>query len=144
MTFKIIDTQTGKEPTDRVITNIAKKGGLMIADIDQFFVGEDGTLSFIQGVGRITSLLHDIAVTTEWGAVVIFAFAAATDGQIHWLWFSQGDCLREDASRNERISQGQVIGAGKDVREVGQIAEDVVVVIGPLVTEPIAGSPAHC
>ena len=107
-------------------------------------VGEDGILSGIQGVGRITFLLHDIAVNREWGAVVIFAFAAATDGQIHWLRFSQGDCLREDASRNERISQGQVIGAGKDVREVGQIAEAVVVVIGPLVTEPIAGSPAHC
>ena len=39
MTFKVIDTKTGKEPTERVIDNIARKGGLMIADIDQFFVG---------------------------------------------------------------------------------------------------------
>lgn len=51
MTFKVIDTLTGKEPTDRVINDIAKdstvgvvakKGGLIITDIDQFFIGEDG------------------------------------------------------------------------------------------------------
>lgn len=54
MTFKVIDTKTGKEPTDRVISNIAKKGGLMIADIDQFFVGEDGSLVLADDCGNIT------------------------------------------------------------------------------------------
>ena len=44
MTFKIIDKKTGKEPTSRVLHNIAKKHGLMEMDIDQFFVGEDGTI----------------------------------------------------------------------------------------------------
>ena len=53
MTFKIIDTQTGKEPTDKVITNIAKKGGLMLA-IDQFFVGEDGSLVLVDDFGNMT------------------------------------------------------------------------------------------
>lgn len=54
MTFKVIDTLTGKEPTDRVIDDIAKKGGLMIADIDQFFVGEDGSLVLADDCGNIT------------------------------------------------------------------------------------------
>lgn len=54
MTFKVIDTKTGKEPTNRVIDNIAKKGGLMVMDIDQFFVGEDGSLILVDDCGNIT------------------------------------------------------------------------------------------
>lgn len=54
MTFKVIDTLTGKEPTDRVINDIAKEGGLMIADIDQFFVGEDGSLVLADDCGNMT------------------------------------------------------------------------------------------
>ena len=54
MTFKVIDTLTGKEPTDRVINDIAKKGGLIIADIDQFFVGEDGQIVLVDDCGNIT------------------------------------------------------------------------------------------
>lgn len=54
MTFKVIDTKTGKEPTSRVIDNIAKKGGLMTMDIDQFFVGEDGSLVLADDCGNIT------------------------------------------------------------------------------------------
>jgi len=54
MTFHVIDTKTGKEPTSRVIDNIAKKGGLMIMDIDQFFVGEDGSLVLVDDCGRAT------------------------------------------------------------------------------------------
>ena len=54
MTFKVIDTKTGKEPTSRVINNIAKKGGLMIMDIDQFFVGEDGSLVLADDCGKVT------------------------------------------------------------------------------------------
>lgn len=54
MTFKVIDTLTGKEPTDRIINDIAKKGGLMIADIDQFFVGEDGSLVLADDCGNMT------------------------------------------------------------------------------------------
>ena len=54
MTFHVIDTKTGKEPTSRVIDNIAKKGGLMVMDIDQFFVGEDGSLVLVDDCGRAT------------------------------------------------------------------------------------------
>ena len=54
MTFHIIDKKTGKEPTDRVITNIARKGGLMTTDIDQFFVGEDGSRVLADDCGNIT------------------------------------------------------------------------------------------
>ena len=54
MTFKVIDTKTGKEPTRQVIHNIAKKGGLMTMDIDQFFVGEDGSLVLADDCGNIT------------------------------------------------------------------------------------------
>lgn len=54
MTFRVVDTKTGKEPTDRVIYNIAKKGNLMTMDIDQFFVGEDGSLVLADDCGNIT------------------------------------------------------------------------------------------
>lgn len=54
MTFKVIDTKTGKEPTERVVDNIAKKGGLMTMDIDQFFVGEDGEIVLADDCGNVT------------------------------------------------------------------------------------------
>lgn len=54
MTFKVIDTKTGKEPTYEVIHRIAKKGGLMTTEIDQFFVGEDGSLVLVDSWGDIT------------------------------------------------------------------------------------------
>ena len=41
MTFQIIDKKTGKEPTQRVVDNIARKGHLLEFDIDQFAVCED-------------------------------------------------------------------------------------------------------
>jgi hypothetical protein len=53
MTFRVIDKKTGKEPTDRVIYNIAKKGGLMAMDIDQFFVGEDGSIVLADDCGNM-------------------------------------------------------------------------------------------
>lgn len=53
MTFKVIDTKTGKPPTSRVIDNIAKKNGLMEMDIDQFYVGEDGELILADECGKI-------------------------------------------------------------------------------------------
>ena len=52
--FKVIDTKTGKEPTDRVISNIAKRGNLIECDIDQFFVGEDGSLVLMDDCGNIS------------------------------------------------------------------------------------------
>ena len=54
MTFHVIDTKTGKEPTSRVIDNIAKKGSLMEMDIDQFYVGEDGSLVLADDCGNMT------------------------------------------------------------------------------------------
>lgn len=53
MTFQIIDKKTGKEPTQRVIDNIAKKGHLMVMDIDQFAVCEDGQIILIDDCGDI-------------------------------------------------------------------------------------------
>lgn len=53
MTIKVIDKTTGKEPTDRVISNIAKKSGLMEMDIDQFYVGEDGQIALADECGRM-------------------------------------------------------------------------------------------
>ncbi len=54
MTYKVIDTKTGKEPTDRVISNIARKGGLMEMDIDGFYVDEDGQIILVDDCGRCT------------------------------------------------------------------------------------------
>lgn len=59
MTFKVIDTKTGKEPTSKVIRNIAKKGLLTEWDIDQFFVGEDGTLVLADSYERIAHISQD-------------------------------------------------------------------------------------
>ncbi len=56
MTFKVIDKKTGKEPTYRVIHNIAKKQGLMTMDIDQFFLGEDGQIVLADDCGRMAYL----------------------------------------------------------------------------------------
>lgn len=53
MKFKVIDKKTGKEPTERVIYNIAKNGGLMTMDIDQFFLGEDGQIVLADDCGKI-------------------------------------------------------------------------------------------
>ena len=59
MTFKVIDTKTGKEPTDRVLTNIACKGGLMEMDIDGFYIGEDGDLVLADDCGNVTWVDRD-------------------------------------------------------------------------------------
>jgi len=53
MMFTVIDTKTGKEPAQKAIENIAKKGGLMIYDIDQFYLGEDGTLVLADDCGKM-------------------------------------------------------------------------------------------
>ena len=52
MTFKVIDTKTGKEPTEKTIRHLAKSHGLMEFDIDQFFVGEDGSLGLMDECGN--------------------------------------------------------------------------------------------
>ena len=54
MTFRIIDAKTGKEPTDRVIDNIARKGHLLTMDIDQFAVCEDGSIILLDDCGNLT------------------------------------------------------------------------------------------
>lgn len=51
--IRIIDRKTGKEPTARVINNIAKKNGLMEMDIDQFAVCEDGSIILLDDCGNI-------------------------------------------------------------------------------------------
>ena len=52
MTFKIIDKKTGKEPRARVVKNIAQKGNLIVNDIDQFFIGEDGSIILMDDCGN--------------------------------------------------------------------------------------------
>ena len=53
MTFRIIDKKTGKEPTERVINNIAEKYRLVMCDIDQFAVCEDGSIILLDDCGNI-------------------------------------------------------------------------------------------
>ena len=53
MVFKIIDKRTGKEPTQRVINNIAEKYRLVTCDIDQFAVTEDGSIILLDDCGNI-------------------------------------------------------------------------------------------
>jgi len=54
MTFKVIDNNTGKEPTAKAIDNIAIEGGLVRNGIEQFYVGEDGSLILVDDCGNIT------------------------------------------------------------------------------------------
>lgn len=53
MKFQIIDKETGKEPSEHVIYDIARKGNLMQMDIDQFAVCEDGQIILIDDCGSI-------------------------------------------------------------------------------------------
>jgi len=72
MTFRIIDNKTGKEPTDRVISNIARKGGLMEMDIDGFYVDEDGQIILVDDCGNCT-----------WVDAKRFKVEHETG---HWIW----------------------------------------------------------
>ena len=50
--------KTGKEPTRRVILNIAKKGNLIPYDIDGFYLGEDGSLVLVEEyASRFTNII---------------------------------------------------------------------------------------
>lgn len=53
MRFRVIDKKTGKEPTERVIDNIAKKQNLMLYDIDQFAICEDGSIVLLDDCGNV-------------------------------------------------------------------------------------------
>jgi len=59
MTFIVIDKETGREVSDRVIRKIAKNGGLMECDIDQFAVTEDGSLILLDDCGNCTYCVQD-------------------------------------------------------------------------------------
>lgn len=54
MNFKVIDKKTGREPTARVIRGIAKRGGLLTMDIDQFALCEDGSIILFDDCGNMT------------------------------------------------------------------------------------------
>ena len=54
MRFAVIDKDTGREVSADVIDKIAKNGRLMDMDIDQFAIGEDGTLYLLDECGNYT------------------------------------------------------------------------------------------
>ena len=56
MIFYVIDKKTGKEPTNRMITNIARKGRLMEKDIDEFYISEEGFLILMDDCGKSTPI----------------------------------------------------------------------------------------
>lgn len=53
VTFKVIDTKTGEEPTAAVIQNLAKAGGLLLCDIGEFYLSESGQLFLSDDTGRM-------------------------------------------------------------------------------------------
>ena len=53
MTFTVIDKETGREVSDDVAQKIAKNGGLMEMDINQFAVCEDGSIILLDDCGNI-------------------------------------------------------------------------------------------
>ena len=54
--FKIIDNNTGYEPTYDVITEQANLGNLMTDDINGFYVNEDGQIILVDDCGNCTWL----------------------------------------------------------------------------------------
>lgn len=54
MTFTVIDKDTGREVSARVIRKIAKNGDLMEMDIDQFAVTETGDVILLDECGNFT------------------------------------------------------------------------------------------
>ena len=52
MQFKVIDITTGKEPTDEVICEIARKGHLVSCDIDDFYVSSDEQIILVDDCGN--------------------------------------------------------------------------------------------
>ena len=50
--FKVIDITTGREVSSEKIDKIAKENELMDMDIDQFYIGEDGTLILADDCGN--------------------------------------------------------------------------------------------
>lgn len=54
MAFIVIDNNTNQEISAATIAEIAEKGGLMVSDIDQFAVCEDGNLILLDDCGRFT------------------------------------------------------------------------------------------
>ena len=59
MTFTVIDKETGREVSEWVIRKIAKNGGLIEFDIDQFAVTEDGSLILLDDCGNCTYCAQD-------------------------------------------------------------------------------------
>ena len=59
MTFTVIDKETGREVSERVIREIAKNGGLMEFDINQFAVTEDGSIILLDECGNYTYCVQD-------------------------------------------------------------------------------------
>ena len=61
MTFSVIDKNTGREVSGSVIREIAKNGGLMQFDIDQFAITEDGNLVLLDECGNFTYCMQQDA-----------------------------------------------------------------------------------
>ena len=59
MTFSVIDKNTGREVSGSVIREIAKNGGLMQFDIDQFAITEDGNIVLLDECGNFTYCMQD-------------------------------------------------------------------------------------
>lgn len=59
MTFSVIDKDTGREVSEKIISKIAKNGGLMEFDIDQFAVTEDGSIVLLDECGNFTYCVQD-------------------------------------------------------------------------------------
>ena len=58
-TFTVIDKETGREVSAEVMQRIAKNGGLMEMDIDEFAITESGSLLLMDDCGNITYCVQD-------------------------------------------------------------------------------------
>lgn len=81
MQIRIIDTTTGKEPTDEVIEKIAKENKLQLFDIDGFGINEDGQIILMDDCGN-----YAFADNTRFEAKLVEEKREQEPKIGHWEW----------------------------------------------------------
>ena len=65
MTFKVIDKGTGREVSGDKLVKIAKSGGLMDMDIDQFAITEDGHIILLDDCGKYAYVSEEFEIVVS-------------------------------------------------------------------------------
>ena len=95
-TFRVIDKQTGREYSEKNINT----DGLIEFDLDQMFLGEDGSLVMADDCGNIAYQDHERFDVVIDGYVAIDAVLEIIDGRDLW----------------ERLEDGTIFSVNEEIR----------------------------